>query len=94
MREHGLCLVIQVVKGSDVLFLFGGLEEVRDTIKSIQGDLKDHQIIVPVTKDGNLDVFQVALKGSNHHHVAACMLLRAAHAAWLALLYSVLRLFM
>ncbi len=51
--------MLQVVKYSDVLFLFGGLAEVRDTIKSIKDDLKDHQIIVPVTKDGNLDVFQV-----------------------------------
>ena len=50
---------LQVVKASDVLFLFGGLADVRDTIKSIKDDLKDKQIIVPVTKDGNLDVFQV-----------------------------------
>ena len=61
---HCSCLtavsdVVQVVKASDVLFLFGGLADVRDTIKSIKDDLKDKQIIVPVTKDGNLDVFQV-----------------------------------
>lgn len=52
--------LVQVVKASDVLFLFGGLAEVRDTIKSIKDDLKGHQIIVPVTKEGNLDVFQVS----------------------------------
>lgn len=61
-------LLLQVVKVSDVLFLFGGLAEVRDTIKSIKDELKDHQIIVPVTKEGNLDVFQVlnAAMASQH----------------------------
>lgn len=50
---------MQVVKASDVLFLFGSLADIRDTIKSIKGDLKGHQIVVPVTKEGDLDVFQV-----------------------------------
>ena len=50
---------MQVVKASDVLFLFGSLADIRDTIKSIKGDLKGHQILVPVTKEGDLDVFQV-----------------------------------
>jgi len=50
---------MQVVKASDVLFLFGSLAGIRDTIKSIKGDLKGHQIVVPVTKEGDLDVFQV-----------------------------------
>ncbi len=50
---------MQVVKASDVLFLFGPLADIRDTIKSIKGDLKGHQIVVPVTKEGDLDVFQV-----------------------------------
>jgi len=52
-------VVMQVVKASDVLFLFGSLADIRDTIKSIKGDLKGHQIVVPVTKEGDLDVFQV-----------------------------------
>ncbi len=50
---------MQVLKASDVLFLFGSLADIRDTIKSIKGDLKGHQIVVPVTKEGDLDVFQV-----------------------------------
>ena len=64
-------LLLQVVKVSDVLFLFGGLAEVRDTIKSIKDELKDHQIIVPVTKEGNLDVFQVlnAAMAFNNHSI-------------------------
>ena len=50
---------MQVVKASDVLFLFGGAAAVRDALKSVKGDLKGDQIIVPVTKDGDLDSFQV-----------------------------------
>ena len=53
------CL-LQVATCSDLLFIFGGLAEVRDTIKEIKGDLKQ-QIVVPVTTDGNLDVFLVSL---------------------------------
>lgn len=60
---HDASSASEVVKVSDVLFLFGGLAEVRDTIKSIKDELKDHQIIVPVTKEGNLDVFQTAAGG-------------------------------
>lgn len=52
---------VQVVKASDVLFLFGGAAAVRDTLKSVKDDLKGHQIIVPVTKDGDIDNFQVLL---------------------------------
>ncbi len=52
-------VLMQVVKASDVLFLFGSLADIRDTIKSIKGDLKGNQIVVPVTKEGDLDVFQV-----------------------------------
>ena len=48
-----------MANSSDVLFIFGGLAEVRDTIKEIKGDLKQ-QIVVPVTTDGNLDVFLVS----------------------------------
>ena len=59
-------VVMQVVKASDVLFLFGSLADIRDTIKSIKGDLKGHQILVPVTKEGDLDVFQV-------HADSACL---------------------
>ena len=55
-----LCFaVLQVVKASDVLFLFGGAAAVRDTLKSVKADLKGDQIIVPVTKDGDIDNFQV-----------------------------------
>lgn len=61
---HDASSAAEVVKASDVLFLFGGLTEVRDTIKSIKDDLKGHQIIVPVTKEGNLDVFQTAAGGT------------------------------
>ena len=50
---------MQVVKTSDVLFLFGGAAAVRDTLKSVKDDLKGNQIIVPVTKDGDIDNFQV-----------------------------------
>ena len=49
---------LQVATSSDVLFIFGGLAEVRDAIKEIKDDLKQ-QIVVPVTTDGNLDVFLV-----------------------------------
>ena len=48
-----------MVKASDVLFLFGGSAAVRDTLKSVKDDLKGNQIIVPVTKDGDIDSFQV-----------------------------------
>lgn len=53
---------MQVVKASDVLFLFGGAAAVRDALKSVKGDLKADQIIVPVTKDGDIDSFQVVHK--------------------------------
>ena len=54
-----LSCTMQVVKASDVLFLFGGAAAVRDTLKSVKDDLKGDQIIVPVTKDGDIDSFQV-----------------------------------
>ena len=54
-----LSCTLQVVKASDVLFLFGGAAAVRDTLKSVKDDLKGDQIIVPVTKDGDIDNFQV-----------------------------------
>ena len=58
-RHTNLCHVsLQVATSSDVLFIFGGLAEVRDAIKEIKDDLKQ-QIVVPVTTDGNLDVFLV-----------------------------------
>ncbi|KAL0040653.1 hypothetical protein WJX79_000674 [Trebouxia sp. C0005] len=57
---HDAPSAAEVVKASDVLFLFGSLADIRDTIKSIKGDLKGHQIVVPVTKEGDLDVFQNA----------------------------------
>lgn len=55
------CCVLQVAKASDVLFVFGGLAVVRDTIKEIKDDLTT-QIVVPVTTDGNLDVFLVGFQ--------------------------------
>lgn len=57
----------QVVKASDVLFLFGGAAAVRDTLKSVKDDLKGHQIIVPVTKDGDIDNFQVLWSMKSRH---------------------------
>lgn len=57
-----LSCTMQVVKASDVLFLFGGPAAVRDTLKSVKDDLKGDQIIVPVTKDGDIDNFQVIMQ--------------------------------
>lgn len=55
---------MQVVKASDVLFLFGGAAAVRDALKSVKGELRGDHIIVPVTKDGDIDNFQVIFKTS------------------------------
>ncbi|KAL3130314.1 hypothetical protein ABBQ38_008146 [Trebouxia sp. C0009 RCD-2024] len=54
----------EVVKASDVLFLFGGAAAVRDALKSVKGELRGDQIIVPVTKDGDIDNFQTVVGGA------------------------------
>lgn len=65
-----LSCLVQVVQASDVLFLFGGAAAVRDTLKSVKDDLKGHQIIVPVTKDGDIDNFQVL---PSHAYKKGCL---------------------
>lgn len=52
---------LQVVDSSDVLFLFGSVQEVKDTITRNLNNLKDGHILVPVTQDGSIEEYQVHL---------------------------------
>jgi len=49
----------QVIESSDVLFLFGSVQDVKDSIAANQDSLQEHQILVPVTRDGSIEEYQV-----------------------------------
>ena len=42
-----------------MLFLFGNVQDVKDSIAANQDNLQDHQILVPVTRDGSIEEYQV-----------------------------------
>lgn len=50
----------EVIEASDVVFLFGSVQDVKDSIAANHGALQDHHILVAVTKDGSIEEFQEA----------------------------------
>ena len=42
-----------------MLFLFGNVQHVKDSIAANQDSLQEHQILVPVTRDGSIEDYQV-----------------------------------
>lgn len=52
---------LQVVDASDVLFLFSGIRGITDIIASNRGNLQKDQILVAVTKDGDIDEYQASI---------------------------------
>ena len=49
---------LQVVSTADLVFVFGSAAEIRDHLKNVKDSIKD-RLIVPVTKEGQIDTFQV-----------------------------------
>lgn len=60
---------LQVVTGSDVLFLSGSLKHIEATLESIQSSLEDKQIVVAVSKDAKLDELQVSSLWHKLHRI-------------------------
>ena len=58
----------QVIESSDVLFLFGNVQAVKDSIAANLDSLQDHQILVPVTRDGSIEEYQVQIAMHPAHH--------------------------
>ena len=50
---------LQVVSTADLIFVFGSAAEIRDHLKNVKDSIKD-RLIVPVTKEGQIDTFQVS----------------------------------
>lgn len=51
---------MQVFEASDVVFLFGSVQDIRDSIAANHDALQDHHILVAVTRDGSIEEFQVS----------------------------------
>lgn len=50
---------VQVIDGSDILFLFGSVHEIKDIVAKNHDKLHDHQILVPVSQQGSMEEYQV-----------------------------------
>ena len=57
--EASFLRAAQVIESSDVLFLFGNVQGVKDSIAANQDSLQEHHILVPVTRDGRIEEYQV-----------------------------------
>ena len=51
---------MQVIEASDVVFLFGSIQDIKDSIAANRDALQDHHILVAVTRDGSIEEFQVS----------------------------------
>ena len=57
----------QVVKASDVLFLFAdSVQELKQSMTSNRQNLKKDQILVAVCREGSLEEYQVTIRLQHH----------------------------
>ena len=79
----GLPACLQVVSTADLIFVFGSAAEIRDHLKNVKDSIKD-RLIVPVTREGQIDTFQVSSdtgdSGAVHVSIAGPFLEGKEHA--------------